>query len=717
MENQNSQNAKNSILIIDDEPGVLQAVAVILEQHGYTTTCASGGQKGLDLFRSSHFNLVLCDLKMPHVDGMAFLKTISKEIRDCTVIMMSAYGTIDLALEAIKLGAYDYISKPFNAEELILTLKKAEERQKLQRENRALRAQIKRSFSFADIIGKSQKMESVFRIIQQVADYPTNILIQGESGTGKDLIARAIHRNSSRKNKPFIAINCGAIPEHLLESELFGHFKGSFTDATKDKRGLFLEAHQGTLFLDEIGEMPIGLQVKLLRAIQEKSILPVGASSPISVDIRIIAASLRNVEEDVLANTFRDDLFYRLNVVAITVPPLRERVEDIPLLIDHFIETHCQRLNIPVPAVSQEVLSFFLSYNWPGNVRELENSIEYCLVLGTSDEITLENLPPSLLKNTQAAGSLILPQDSVSIKEQTELLERALIRKALEQTGGNRTKAAKLLEISHRALLYKIKDYALGVLLIFNCSFSSTLFLSIGIIFGLFYATQLVAEGVYICKDENGKDYYCTSSAPASSRKPATLPPIAKENIDTSIKQLKQTIKESCKNHGGDDCSRGPDSDGSVICNDGFRASLLTFQQKCSKIKLDVLSFVLDSLDLSVGGKTETSPQPTLSGAPTRLAAKLTLRNPSSVAIADIVVKFDTERSRAIAGDGPGVIEPFGLGEYHLPLDSFFPQGAKFNEIGFTVECANCESLQQRLQQHHLKELAPAKPHPTKNKF
>jgi len=371
---------------------------------------------------------------------------------------MSAYGNVDLAIEAMKAGAYDYVSKPFKPDEIVLALRKAEERETLRRENRALKEQIQKDNQFESILAKSREMLEIFRTISKIADFKTTVLVTGESGTGKELVARAVHTRSGRRGAPFVAINCGAIPENLLESELFGHRKGAFTDAGADRRGLFEEASGGTLFLDEIGELPLNLQVKLLRVLQEDTIRRLGDSRDIKVDVRIITATHRDLAADVKAGRFREDLFYRINVLPIAIPPLRSRREDVNLLIDHFIGRNNLRLGTSIRGVSTEARKQLLEYAWPGNVRELENTIERAMVLADSDVLQAHDLPERI-RDALDPVQLQLASGELSIKRTTAAIEQILIRRALQKTKGNRTRAADLLEISHRALLYKIKDY------------------------------------------------------------------------------------------------------------------------------------------------------------------------------------------------------------------------------------------------------------------
>ena len=395
------------------------------------------------------------------MDGMEFLSRVQKMGIDATVIMMSAYGTIDTAIEAMKLGAYDYVSKPFKPDEIILTLKKAEERERLRKENELLRREVKREYSFENIVSKNEKMLKIFDMIKKVAQYKSTILITGESGTGKELIARALHYNSDRAQSPFIPINCGAIPENLLESELFGHVKGAFTDAVRTKKGLFEEADGGTLFLDEIGELPSQLQVKLLRVLQDGEIRRVGDSKSLQIDVRIVTATVKDLVREVNEGRFRDDLFYRLNVLPIHLPPLRERKEDIPPLVQHFIHKCSQAMNKNVVGIRPKALEALMNYKWYGNVRELENTIERAIVLTDKEMIELENLPLEIQEFREEVPLTPLADEEYSIKKATKCLETNLIQKALKKTKGNHTHAARLLEISHRALLYKIKEYGI----------------------------------------------------------------------------------------------------------------------------------------------------------------------------------------------------------------------------------------------------------------
>ncbi len=430
----------------------------LLKRSGYEVEVAAHGEEALTLVESFGPDVVLTDVRMPRVDGLTLLRTLKAKGSEATVIVMSAYGDHDQALEAMQQGAYDYIQKPFKPEEVVLTLRKAEERELLRRENRALREEIRREHQFEDILAKSAEMQRIFRTIAKVADYKTTVLIGGESGVGKELVARALHRRSSRAGGPFVAVNCGAIPENLLESELFGHKKGAFTHAISDRRGLFEEADRGTLFLDEIGELPLALQVKLLRALEEETIRRLGEARDLKVDVRIIAATHRDLMKETQAGRFREDLFYRLNVLPIYVPPLRERREDIPLLIEHFIQRNNARLGTSIRGVDSEARRLLYEYGWPGNVRELENTIERAMVLSEADQIVASDLPEAV-REARDPVQLQLQSGELSVKKTARVIEEILIRRALQKTKGNRTRAAEVLEISHRALLYKIKDY------------------------------------------------------------------------------------------------------------------------------------------------------------------------------------------------------------------------------------------------------------------
>lgn len=455
-----SGSAKRKVLIVDDEGGMRHMLSVLLEREGYNIDTAQNGREGLQKVKDNEYDLVLCDIRMPEMDGISFLESTKNMKRELPVIMMSAFGNVDTAIEAMKKGAYDYVSKPFKADEILLRLQRLTQQEQLVHENQSLKRVLGQQTSFNNIIARSPRMLEIFDTIRKIADYKTTVLITGESGSGKELIARAIHFNSPRANKPFIAINCSAIPETLLESELFGYMKGSFTGANKDKRGLFEEADGGTLFLDEVGDLPVALQVKLLRAIQEEEIRRVGSSQTIKIDVRLITATLKDLGDEIKKGTFREDLYYRLNVLPIHLPPLRERREDIPLLVDHFLKRFSEEMAKNVDKLAPDCMQALCDYSWPGNVRELENTIERAMVLEMGHELSLENLPDNI-KNQEVNPAIKAAANELSIKKMMAIMEQELIKKALEKTNGNRTWAAKLLEISHRALLYKIKRYGL----------------------------------------------------------------------------------------------------------------------------------------------------------------------------------------------------------------------------------------------------------------
>jgi len=449
------------ILVVDDEENFRHILSVILKKERYEVETASNGEEALQRISNSTFDQVLCDIRMPGMDGLDFLKEVRKTEADANVIMMSAYGTLDTAVEAMKLGAYDYISKPFKPDEIILTLKKAEERERLRKENEHLRKEVRREYSFDNIVSKNEKMQGIFDMIQKVAPYKSTILITGESGTGKEVVARALHYHSDRSQSLFMPVNCGAIPENLLESELFGHSKGAFTDAIRTKKGLFEEADGGTLFLDEIGELPPQLQVKLLRVLQDGEIRRVGEAKAIQIDVRIVAATVKDLVKEVNEGRFRDDLFYRLNVVPVHIPPLRDRKEDIPLLVTHFMKKHSQSLGKNIAGINPKALEVLINYKWYGNVRELENTIERAIVLADGENIELQNLPHDIQNFQERIEVTTLSEEEYSIKRASKALETTLIRRALKKTKGNHTHAARLLEISHRALLYKIKEFGI----------------------------------------------------------------------------------------------------------------------------------------------------------------------------------------------------------------------------------------------------------------
>ena len=451
------------VLIIDDELNMRHMLQVMLDKEGYITEAVADGLQGLSMLGQKEFDFILCDLRMPKMDGMAFLEKACEDYPEKTFIMMSAFGTVETALEAMKKGAYDYISKPFKTDEVLLTLKKAEERERLKAENLRLQDRLDRiehRYSFGNIVARSEAMAHVFELVEKVADHKTTVLITGESGTGKELIAKAIHSKGTRSSVPMVSINCGGIPENLLESELFGYKKGAFTDAVKDKPGLFEQADSGTILLDEIGELSLNLQVKLLRVLQEGEITPLGGQGPRKIDVRVVAATARDLCKEVEEGRFREDLFYRINVLTIHIPPLRERRGDIPLLIGYFIDIFNKKLNKNIEGLSSDAMALLMGHTWSGNVRELENVVERAILLSKDSLVTPSDLPPSITTGQDVLQSHD-PGDTLSIKKATKRIERDLIMKALELTGGNRSQACKILEISRPILISKIKDYGL----------------------------------------------------------------------------------------------------------------------------------------------------------------------------------------------------------------------------------------------------------------
>lgn len=448
------------VLVVDDEENIRLVLETVLQKHGYEVATAASAEDALTQLEAFAPTFVIADVRMPGMSGIELCAELRKRRSPATVIVMSAFGSVELALEAMKAGAYDYVSKPFKQDEVLLALEKASERESLKRENERLREEVRQSRSHGEMIGQSDPMRDVFRTIEKVAGYTTTVLIQGESGTGKELVARAVHDGSPRKDAPFVAVNCGAIPEALLESELFGHKRGAFTDAHADKKGLFQAADGGTLFLDELGELPLALQVKLLRVLQEGTIRPVGATRDQSVDVRVVAATVRDLAARIEEGAFREDLYYRLNVLQIVVPPLRDRPADIPLLLEHFIDRTNARLGTVISGVDPDARKVLMAYSWPGNVRELENVVERAVVLADANVLTSTDLPPRL-SDPVDPSKIVLSATNLSIKKMQRFMEKTLIARALEKTEGNRTAASKLLEISHRALLYKIKDYGL----------------------------------------------------------------------------------------------------------------------------------------------------------------------------------------------------------------------------------------------------------------
>ena len=443
---------KSNILVVDDEQTIRDALKMVLEEEGYQTQTAADGKEALDLINDVDFDIVITDLKMPEVDGMTLTRQCQQICPQTSVIIITAHGSLETAIEALRIGAYDYILKPFDFDDVLYKIKRLIKQKELVLENQALRQEVEQKYSFSNIVGQSPQMKKIFELIKKVANTKGNVLITGSSGTGKELVARAIHFNSDRKNKPFVAINCGAIVGNLMESEFFGHKKGSFTGAVRDKDGHFKMANNGTLFLDEIGDIPLHLQVKLLRAIEESEILPVGGNTPVKTDVRIIAATNRNLEEDLEKGTFRDDLFYRLNVVEIKLPSLNERREDIPLLVKHFIDKYNAELKRNIKNADNETMRILLNYSWKGGIRELENVIERALILCEEEFITKYDLPPNMMDIDYDADIPDRMKDAVATFEKKHIIS------ILKRMDNNKEETAKLLDISLSSLYRKMDE-------------------------------------------------------------------------------------------------------------------------------------------------------------------------------------------------------------------------------------------------------------------
>ena len=449
------------VLIVDDDAGLRKSVSMILADAGYEVITASDGAEGLLAAQQGRPELVLCDVRMPRMDGLEFLDRHRQTGLESLVLVMTAYGSLDLAVQAMKRGAYDYLPKPFGADEVLLTIRKAEERERLRKEVGRLRDEVRAEVRFGEIVARSPAMVNALEVASKVARHGSPVLITGASGTGKELVARLIHRESDRTQGPFVPVNCGAIPETLLESEFFGVMRGAFTGADRDRAGLFEAADGGTLFLDEVAELPVQLQVKLLRVLQDGEVRRVGRTESKSVDVRVLAATNRDLRQAVEQASFREDLYYRLAVVPIHLPALSERMDEIPELAHLLLWRHAQRLGVHVEGIEPEAMQVLLGYPWPGNIRELENVLERALVLAEGPRVTAADLPESVRIPNPAGPAGRFRDDDLSVKRQTAELERFLIQRALERTGGNRTAAAELLELSPRALRYKIQDYGL----------------------------------------------------------------------------------------------------------------------------------------------------------------------------------------------------------------------------------------------------------------
>ena len=456
-----AKNTNYKILVVDDEKSLREMLSILLERQGYKVKQATDGVAALSMAQENSYDLIISDIQMPKMNGIELLRQLRSQDNNVTMMMVTAFSSTEEAVEAMKLGAYDYITKPFKNDEIRLVIKNALERQQLQQENRQLKQQLGQRFSFQNLIGHSPAMAKLITLLERVAPSQANVLITGESGTGKELVAKALHLNSDRKAHPFVPINCGAIPENLLESELFGHEKGAFTGADKRKEGLFESADHGTLFLDEIGELPMGMQVKLLRVLQEREFRRVGGTSNISLNIRLVAATNQDLSEMIKQGSFREDLFYRLNVVSIELPPLRTRQDDIPLLINSFYQRLTGKKEY---AIQKQALEILLNYDWPGNVRELENLVERCVILGETNELTIDCLPDQLKnKNHNLCGVIDnLPDEGFDLEKWLEDMERTVLLQALERSGGVKKRAAELLGINFRSIRYRLGKLGLG---------------------------------------------------------------------------------------------------------------------------------------------------------------------------------------------------------------------------------------------------------------
>ena len=461
---------KPKILVVDDEESIREFLSIMLKKEGYDVSLAADGEEAKGLLKNKSFHMIISDLQMPNVTGMELLEHVKANYPEITFMMITAFGSTENAVEAMKLGAYDYLTKPFKIDEVRILINNALKAKNLETENRQLKKELGQAHSFQNMIGNSDRMHQIFSLVERVSQSPTNVLITGESGTGKEVVAKAIHYNGPIKEKPFVTVNCGAIPENLMESEMFGHKKGSFTGAVSDKVGLFEAADGGTLFLDEVGELPLNIQVKLLRAIQERVIRKVGATEDQKVEVRIIAATNRNLKEMVGAGEFREDLFYRLNVINIDTPPLRERRDDIPLLAKHFLKKYSDKMNKNLNAISDDALTILTKYNYPGNVRELENIIERTVALEGGSSILPESLPPLVPtaggkggdRRLASAHEIEITDDGVDLDKILGQIEKELLIKGIHHADGVKKKAAKLLGITFRSMRYRVDKYGLG---------------------------------------------------------------------------------------------------------------------------------------------------------------------------------------------------------------------------------------------------------------
>jgi len=454
-------SAKARLLVVDDEPSMREFLEIFFRKESYDVVSAESAEQALIIAGADEFDVVITDIQMPGKSGIELLRELREISPGSVVIMITAFSTTETAIEAMKQGAYDYVVKPFKVDEIRLVVEKALEKKLLSRENERLRTVLGRQLRTRPLIGNSRVMQRLYDLIAQVSETKANVLIRGESGTGKELVARAIHANSSRSKKPFVAVNCGAIPENLLESELFGHVRGSFTGAVSDKEGLFATAEGGTIFLDEIGDLPLSLQVKMLRVLQERSVRPVGASHDLPIDVRVVAATNLDLQRAVAEGRFREDLFYRLDVIQIPIPSLSERKEDIPLLVHHFIEKFAKELGKNVRGASDDMMDALLAYSFPGNVRELENIIERGVALSRGEYLEVDTLPASITAPRTIEPTSTIPPEGISLDEALAGFERGLLLQALERSGGVKKKAAQLLDVSFRSFRYRLEKLGL----------------------------------------------------------------------------------------------------------------------------------------------------------------------------------------------------------------------------------------------------------------
>ena len=449
------------LLVVDDEASLRDFLTIVFEEEGWRVEAAGSLAEARSMLARNEPDVILCDLMVPDGSGIDLLREVKTSNPSVALVMITAHTSTKSAVEALKAGAFDYIAKPFDIEELKIIVRKAVEQKELEDENLHLREALEERFTFSNIIGRSRKMQETFSIVQRIARTTSTVLISGESGTGKELIARAIHYNSGRRGK-FVSINCGALPETLLESELFGHERGAFTGAIREKRGLFAEADRGTIFLDEIGETSTAMQIKLLRVLQERVVRKVGSNVESAVDVRVLAATNRDLTESIRNGSFREDLFYRINVIPIELPPLRQRKEDIPLLVDYFIAKFATAMGLPQKKISSDAMRAIEKYHWPGNVRELENVIERMIALETSDVLTTKSLPEHVLLGGRVPDATFeLPPEGLSLQDHLEAIGKIFMLKALERSGGVQTQAAELLQMSFRSFRYYAKKYDL----------------------------------------------------------------------------------------------------------------------------------------------------------------------------------------------------------------------------------------------------------------